>query len=195
MLETIRLYRRRFHNLSYHGDRLNGSRRALLGAEDPIDLQRLLTVPGWVDDRLYKCRVVYGERIQSIEFLEYSPRRIGSLRLVYCDDIDYSHKLADRGALDRLLERRNGCDEILIVKDGMVTDTSYSNIALTDGDAWITPRTPLLAGTKRRELIEAGAIEERDVPVTELRRYRALSLINAMNDLIDATIDMDKVLG
>jgi 4-amino-4-deoxychorismate lyase len=40
----------------------------------------------------------------------------------------------------------------------------------------------LLAGTARARLLEAGALEEREVPVTELERYQSVRLINAMLD-------------
>lgn len=63
-------------------------------------------------------------------------REIRSLRLVAADDeLDYHLKYADRSALARLLQRRDDCDEILIVRDGAITDTSYSNVAFsTDGN-------------------------------------------------------------
>jgi 4-amino-4-deoxychorismate lyase len=42
--------------------------------------------------------------------------------------------------LETIRTRRGACDEVLIVKDGCLTDTSYTNIALWDGHRWVLPR-------------------------------------------------------
>lgn len=193
LLETIRLCEKRFHNLSFHSDRLNRSRRQLFGSRDYLDLAEYLAVPREIDSGLYRCRVTSDRAIREVGFWPYTPKPIESLKLVIEDDLDYSHKYADREHLQRLLAMRENCDEVLIIKQGMVTDVTIGNVAMFDGEGWFTPRSPLLAGTMRQKLIEEEEIKERDIPVAELGRYQRLSIINAMLDLGRTVVDVDRI--
>ena len=47
------------------------------------------------------------------------------------------------------------------MKQGLLTDTSIANIALSDGTHWYTPAHPLLKGTKRAALLEEGILQEK----------------------------------
>ena len=116
-----------------------------------------------------KCRIVYGRSLSEISFAPYVPREIRSLRLVAADDeLDYHLKYADRSALARLLQRRDDCDEILIVRDGAITDTSYSNVAFFDGRKYVTPDTFLLNGTRRQYLLGTGVLTECRITPSDL---------------------------
>ncbi len=138
---------------------------------------------------LVKCRVVYGRRgVESVEFAPYEFRTIRNVAIVHDDTIEYSWKSTDRSRLNALLAA-SGCDEIVIVKNGMVTDTSSANIVLEDtSGALYTPCTPLLPGTKRASLLERGIIAEREVRVQDLRNAAKIYLINAMIDLEDGIL-------
>jgi len=72
------------------------------------------------------------------------------------------------------------CDEILIIKQNLITDTSFSNITFFDGTRWITPSSPLLAGTMRSFLIQKQVIVEKEIRVTDLKDFEKARLINAM---------------
>ena len=50
-------------------------------------------------------------------------RMVSSLRPVASDTIDYSYKSTNREELNDLFARRGKADDILIVKDGYLTDT------------------------------------------------------------------------
>lgn len=132
---------------------------------------------------LYKARVVYG--VQGVETIEYAPykmKEIHSLKVVKNDDIDYTYKSTDRSQLNALAAQKGDCDEIIIVKNGLLTDTSFTNLALYDGSSWLTPKHPLLHGTKRAQLLEAGIIREADLTLEDLKRAQKVSLFNAMID-------------
>jgi len=131
---------------------------------------------------LVRCRVLYVQSIEVVEFFPYQPRRINSLKLVYDDSIDYSLKYNNRDTLNRLVQMKGNCDEILIVKNGYITDTSYTNICFYDGTHWHTPSAPLLKGTKREQLIEKGIIIEAEIKPDDLLKYSNAMLINAMLD-------------
>ena len=108
-----------------------------------------------------RCRFIYNAQgIQHIEIVRTARRIIGSLQLVDADDFDYSHKFADRSRFD-LLSKNIEADDILIVKNGFLTDTTYANIVFKDKtEHWFTPSTPLLAGTKRAQLLAENKIEK-----------------------------------
>jgi len=105
---------------------------------------------------------------------------VHSLRLVRDDNIDYRFKYADRRRLQVLFARRGDCDDVLIVKRGLLTDTSYCNIAVYDGLQWWTPDAPLLPGTARQRLLDKGLIREKRIRVEDLPLFKRIRLINAM---------------
>ena len=96
------------------------------------------------------------------------------------ENIDYTYKSTDREALNRLFACRGERDDILIVRRGLLTDTSIANIALFDGKDWFTPKLPLLRGTCRTALIDNGIIKEKDIRPEELSSYSFVRLFNAM---------------
>ena len=131
-----------------------------------------------------KCRIVYHESIREISFERYIPKLITSLKLVEAS-LDYSFKLADRSSLNDLLLQKGTCDEILITRNGFITDTSYSNVVLSRGEQFFTPENPLLNGTKRQKLLREGFIMEKAIHRDSLRDYDRIYLINAMLDIED----------
>lgn len=134
-----------------------------------------------------KCRIVYSDTIHEIEFSTYTLRTIRRIAIVANNDIDYKFKYLDRSCFSDLQRNNSGFDEIIIIKDGFVTDTSYSNVVFEDECGGLfTPTTTLLNGTKRRQLIDLGKIEEREIKERDIWKYSKLYLINAMIDLEDA---------
>ena len=194
LLETIKLERREFHNLSYHNARLNKSREELFGVTEPIDLDDELRMPEDLGAERFKCRVLYAKSIKKVEFQPYEPKLITSLKLVNGDALDYGHKYADRSALGELLLQKGLCNDILIVKDGKVTDSSYANVALYKNGIWYTPVSYLLPGTKRQQLIDSGRLHPVDIRLIDLSGYERLSLINAMLELDEISIPVTSIV-
>lgn len=180
LFETIRLEDGKFHNLEFHNQRFNSSRKILFGSTRPIHLEEFLDIPAGYEKGLFKCRVTYSEKIDTILFEPYVRRPVASLQLVEDNLISYSHKFTDRTNLSRLYEKRHHSDDILIVKNGFLTDTSFSNIIFRLGMTWVTPAQPLLCGTMRAKLIHCKAIKPENIPVSKLSKYEAACLINAM---------------
>lgn len=145
---------------------------------------------------LYKARVVYGAQgVEAIEYAPYKMKEIHSLKVVEDNNIDYTYKSTDRSALNALVAQKGDCDEIIIVKNGLITDTSFTNLALFDGNNWLTPKHPLLHGTKRAQLLEAGIIEEAELTLEDLRKAEKVSLFNAMIDFGELVIGIRRVIG
>ncbi len=183
LFEVIKVQNRQLQNIEYHNDRLNRSRSDVFGIKEPIYLEKIIKIPANLDNQIYKCRVIYSDKIEKIEFEPYQPRKINSLKIVTHDTIDYSVKYYDRKIINELYKQRGDCDDILIIKNGFVTDTSYANIVFWDGKNWITPTTPLLPGTKRKKLIEEKRITEKEIKVSDLQSFEKARIINAMIDL------------
>jgi len=188
LVETIKISDGIFFNIDYHNDRFNRSRKELFGTGISLDLRNSLEIPAYAMKGLFKCRIEYNEHIRSIEFKPYQIASVRTLRMVEAGDLEYNYKYIDREGIRKLMEQKYECDDILIVKEGRVTDTSYANIVVRGREnIWYTPSTYLLAGTKRAYLLDKGIIREREITPASLRKFRELRLINSMIDLNDTT--------
>ncbi len=185
LLEAIKVKNRILQNIEYHNERLNRTRHKLFGKKDFIDLGEIIKIPEDLPPGIFKCRIVYDIEILSIEFQLYNPKPIRRLKIVECNDIDYEYKYADRTLLNKLLKEKGNADDILIVKNGFITDTSFSNIIFFDGQKWVTPSTPLLKGTKREKLLNEGKIFEIPIMKSDLKKFHYAKVINAMLDMED----------
>lgn len=181
-IETIRLVDGQLSNLFYHNERLNRTRFACFGETMTWDLNELIGIPSDVREGVYKCRVTYGKTVEKIEFEPYQPRTVKTLRMVEDNTISYDFKFQDRSSLQRLFEKRENADDVLIVKDGLITDSSYANVVFWNGSQWLTPDFPLLKGTKRTQLLEDRIIGEERIWVKDVANFTHARLINAMLD-------------
>jgi 4-amino-4-deoxychorismate lyase len=179
LFETIKIVEGEPQNISLHDERLNRSRRILYGLDDLLRLSEYIRVPDQYNKGMARCRVVYGEAFSSIEFSSYSPAGIQTLRLVESDKLIYDHKYLDRSCLAALIDKA-AADDILIVRNGCITDASYANIVFTDGRRHVTPDTPLLPGTMRDLLLRNEVIREERITVDDLPKFTHFRLINAM---------------
>ncbi len=189
-IETIRIEDGKVYNLDYHIERFNRTRAAFWKGSIPIDLRALVSPQSLAG--IYKCRVVYGREIEEITYVPYQMRDVSSLRLVVADTVGYTYKSTNREKLNALYAQRKMADDILIVKEGCLTDTSIANIALYDGHTWFTPARPLLRGTKRAELLDRKLIVEKDIPQISLKDYSHIMLFNAMIDWERVTLPINE---
>lgn len=180
LFETIKIDRGVPLRLEWHQRRMDYAFHVLLGSNNPLQLKELLKVPDTFGEGLVKCRFLYSREDFEIQFLAHTPRQVTSLKLVYCDTIDYSHKYSNRSMLEDLSGQKGEADDILIVRDGLITDTSFSNIVFFDGASWLTPEEPLLEGTARNRLIAEGKISAARIRMEDLIQFQAFRLINAM---------------
>jgi len=181
--ESIKIINKQVQNIFYHNLRFNRTRKEWFGIEKNTDLEEIISVPPEMSTSLVKCRIFYGQQIEGIEFEVYKPRSIATLKLIEDNDIDYSFKYANRISINRLFDQRGNCDDVLIIKNGMITDTSSANVAFWDGSQWLTPANPLLKGTKRQYYVDKKIIQEEAINLMDIYHFEYLTLINAMNDL------------
>ncbi|MFT7003113.1 MAG: 4-amino-4-deoxychorismate lyase [Sulfurimonas sp.] len=131
---------------------------------------------------LYRCRLTYDSKNIEVSYYKYKKREINSLKLIYDDKISYSKKTSNRDAIDKLFDMKEACDDILIIKDNLVCDTSIANVAFYSDGLWFTPLKPLLKGTTRQRLLDNKIIIEKDIRVEEIENYSKMALMNAMID-------------
>jgi 4-amino-4-deoxychorismate lyase len=193
LIETIKIVDGQMQNAVYHNRRFNRARKELFACKDDINIVEQLKLQSEALIGIHKCTIAYNEAIVDIKVQPYTIRKIESLKLIVGTTIDYSYKYADREQLNELSAKRGDCDEILIIKNDLITDTSFSNIVFYDGEKWITPNKPLLEGTKREKLIGQGFIEEAEIKVPDLKKYSKACLINAMLELGDTVVDCKNI--
>lgn len=181
LLETIKIKDGKFCNIEFHHARFNKTRADLFGIQDFTDLNESISISGTPASGIYKCRIIYDREIRSVKILPYQIKMINTIKAVQNDQIDYSYKYFDRTIFDKML-KESGSDEILIIKKGKITDTSFSNIVFSDGKNWVTPAMPLLNGTKRSYLLQTGRINSDEINLNDLKFFKYFRLINAMLD-------------
>lgn len=182
LFESIRLEHGELQQLKLHEARMQRSRKELWNLTDPIRLGEIV-IPGDFKRGIFKCRIIYKDSIESVEFLPYGIRKLKSLKLVTADTLEYNHKYLDRTPIQEILLQNIDYDDVVIVKNGFVTDSSYSNLAFFDGRRWITPASPLLHGIRRQYLLDHDMIVEMDIRPENLGNFSEVSFINAMMDL------------
>lgn len=177
-LETIKAVDGKIFNIFYHQKRYESVLNSF-GIQKYENLLEYLNPP---QKGLYRCRVVYSFDTISVTYHLYKKRDIQTLKLVYDDNIKYDLKLENRERLNDLFQQKNNCNDILIVKNRLITDTTIANIAFFKNGIWFTPKEPLLKGTTRARLLDEGKIVEKSIRVTDIFNYTQVALLNAMID-------------
>lgn len=180
LIESIKLKDGAFFRLPYHQARFDRGLAQCCADRSSLDLQSLLERSDYPRHGLYKCRLLFGAEGVSLEFQPYVMRNVRTLALMEVDWPTRDYKSADRQHYDAAFAARGEADDVLFVRNGLLTDTSYANIAVFDGQQWKTPRMPLLFGTQRAFLLEKGLITEADIPVEFLNESPRIRLFNAM---------------
>ncbi len=181
--EAIKLKDGILYNLAYHQRRVDRTLQYFYGTA--IDLSVLQhRIPADKQTGLYKCRVVYGDRLLVVECIPYSFRKISNVCIVRDNEIEYGYKFADRSRLNALLER-SGCDEMILVKNNRVADSSAANLVFMSDAGLFTPEHCLLPGTKRQYLLDKGIIRTKDIRLEDITSFNRVFFINALIDLED----------
>jgi 4-amino-4-deoxychorismate lyase len=180
LLESIRIEDGRVMNPGYHIERM---KRSVVEAGFHLTSSfpgEFITSSSIPPHGIHKCRVLYNSSIISTEISRYERKEIRTLMIVEAPRPRYALKYADRSEIDALFAQRGECDDILIVSDGVITDTSYCNVAFEKDGRWFTPASPLLKGTMRQFLLDSGVLAEEEILLSELRSYGQVRLFNAM---------------
>lgn len=178
-IESIRIENRQPSLLHLHQERMNRTFESF-GKVNPISLVRLagqLSVPS---DEVYKWRVVYDtEGVQSNELIKYTITPILTFELVEAKNLNYHFKYEDRYDFGKL-KSGSAANEVIITQNGLITDTTFSNLIFLRAGEWFTPGTFLLNGVMRQHLLKTGKIKEVRIGVGDLKEYSAFLIINAL---------------
>jgi 4-amino-4-deoxychorismate lyase len=195
LIESLKIQDGQLFHIEYHQERMSRSMKNLFNVAQPVDIAKAIEAANTPTEGLYKCRVIYSDKIHKVEFHPYQKRSVNSIKLVRDNEIEYDHKYEDRKRLNELFDLRGECDDIIIIKNGFVTDASSSNVALLKNGQWYTPSSYLLPGTKRANLIKNGNLVEKEISEDGLFTYEKVCLINAMVDLMEGMIPTEQVVS
>lgn len=179
-IETICYKDGQLQLIDLHNSRCNRTRNYFFGPMHNLQLELFISVPKNLQDTTVKCRVVYGKDVINIEYESYQIRPVKSLRLVTDNTIDYAFKYADRSKLSQLYQLRGQADDILIIKDGFITDTYYANIVLMKDGRWYSPQNPLLKGIRLESYLQENVVIPAHIRPGDLPFYSEARIINAM---------------
>ena len=175
--ETVKIENGEIKNAPFHNARLNHTIRQNFSLCANYDISDYITPPR--EQGIFRCKMIYDTEVHEVTLAPYQKKTYQSFRCIDAD-IDYPYKSTDRSAIDRLFAQRGECDDIIIVRDGLLTDTAIANIALFDGLHWYTPRTPLLEGTLRASLLADNSIKTKDLDRKSLQKCTKFAIMNAM---------------
>lgn len=194
LIESIKLLNGEFYNLFYHEQRMSRSLEMLCGSTEDFQLEKFLSQIAYPQKGLFKCRIVYDENSKEATFTPYAPQSVKRLKIVEHDRISYEFKFVDRKTINRLFDLRQQCDDVLIIRKGMVTDCSYSNIVFRKGNTWCTPWSALLKGTMRQKLLEQNSIQAEEIMKKDIRSFDACKIINAMLEFDSEEIPVSNIV-
>lgn len=191
-IETIKVQDGVLCNLKYHILRSAYTISSFYGIKKIIPFEDIFhsISGGRVLDigEIYKFRVIYSDDVISASIENYEMRDSLTLKVVGCNEIDYSYKYENRRALEALRKKRENCDDILIVKNGFVTDTSFGNIVYEDGGILYTPKSCLLKGTMRQKLLDEKRVIEKDLMITDTPEFKTYYMINSMVGILPVKV-------
>ncbi len=180
LIESIKVEAGSVQRIQFHSQRFNQAKKALFADNEFTDLGRVIQIPENMSPGVFKLRILFDGKNFEQELIPYTPKNVSTLKLIYDDQAAYPYKTENRQALDEAYALRGEADDIILVKDSLLTDSFSANLLLFDGTRWFTPSTPLLKGTQRAWLLQNGMIEEARISVDDLNHFSSLKLINAM---------------
>ena len=182
---TIKIQNGNVLNLDFHIKRAQNS----VLNELKFDFAKILKLKS---DGIYRAKVIYDQNgeLVSVEYFPYKMRDFYEFKLINIS-FSYDKKYLDRSHIEKA---KNGFDEIIMMKNSLITDTSIANLAIFDESLglWLTPKTPLLKGTSRQRLLQNGFLTPKDISKNELLNAKKIALMNAMIGFVE--LDKFKII-
>jgi 4-amino-4-deoxychorismate lyase len=194
-IESIKVEDQEIFLLEFHQKRVDHT-FAHFGKEGSLDLAKIYKHLEHDEDGLFKLRIVYDldKKIRT-QMIPYAIPEIQDFQLVENNTYDYSFKFEDRKELEKM-KMKSRAEEIIIIKNNHITDTSYSNLLFLKGKDWYTPSTYLLNGVQRQHLLKTKKIKETEINIQNIKQFSHFQIINAMNDFSENFIyPIDKIIN
>lgn len=183
-IETIKIENGELQHLDLHLQRIQRTCREFFGStKDLHTLRHDFRVAVREKDSIQKLTIHYDLETHHVISQPYYVKKIKQLYLVANETLNYHLKHANRKIFNEYSTQAGPEGDVLIIQQGRLTDATYANLALWNGFEWHTPSRPLLKGIKRQHLLESRRIKEKDILLTDLKKYKKISLINAMLEL------------
>jgi len=169
-IETLLIKNGKIQNLKYHLKRMKKTAKYFKF--------QILNSKLQVKNGDWRVRVTYNQfGIQNIEYFPIKERSFKKFKLI---DINFNYQFKYKKRNKFLELNYENCDEIILIKNNLITDTAISNIAFFTGNEWLTPKYPLLKGTKRQKLLEKGFLKEANIHKGDLKYFKKIAMINAI---------------
>lgn len=187
LFETVAVERGEILNLDYHQMRYEQALHQYYGRKVlPFNLQEILQKSTALltlkrSEPLIRCRIDYNDQDYRLQCFAYQRKVFRSFQPVICDHINYGLKFSDRRIFAELLRQKGKHDEIIIIKQGLVTDCTIGNLLFRKNQQWFTPEAPLLNGTQRAKLLAEKRIQTLNIKRQDIAQFDEIRLINAMN--------------
>jgi 4-amino-4-deoxychorismate lyase len=180
LFESIRITNNEVPLLEYHQERVDRSIREFLKTNTSISLNDCLKSRPRTG--LYKARLTYSSKKHQVTYIPYIPKVIKRVGLFIIDkNVQYNYKLEDRSFLNGTEQFMTRFEDLLLVQNNLLTDSTYCNLALEKNGIWYTPKNPLLKGTERQRQLDNGKLNIEDIYIDEIQYFNHLKLFNAMN--------------
>ena len=180
-IESIKVEDQEIFLLEFHQKRVDNT-FAHFGKEGSVDLAKIYKHLEHDEDGLFKLRIDYDlDKKVRTQMMPYAIPELQDFQLVENNSFDYSFKSEDRKELEKM-KMKSKAEEIIIVKNNHITDTSYSNLLFKKGKDWFTPSTYLLNGVQRQHLLKNKKIKETEITLQNLKEFSHFQMINALND-------------
>lgn len=176
-IETVLVKNGKIQNLNYHLKRMKKTAKffkwKMKNEKWKIENEELK-----IDNA--RVRITYSyEGIRNIEIFPLKKRTFKKFKLVKIN-YNYNFKYKNRKKFSILHSQFPEFDEFILIKNNLITDTTISNLAFFTGNEWITPKYPLLKGTKKEELLKKGFLKEENIHIYDLPYFKKMAMINAI---------------
>ena len=194
-IESIKIEDQEAFLLDLHQKRVNDA-LSYFGNDSSIDLKKIIKDLDIDEDGFFKLRIVYDlNKNFRTQLITYAVSEISTFQLIENNTFDYSFKFEDRKELEKM-KLHAKAEEIIIVKNNHITDTSFSNLLFLKDKHWYTPSTYLLNGVQRQDLLKRKKIKEAEITLNNIKTFTHFQIINALNDFDDMFIyPIEKIIN
>ena len=180
-IETLYVKNGNILNLNYHLDRIKKTAKHFKWKTDISEKLKIKSEKLKIKSEKLRIRIIYDQwDIKKIEYFPIKQREFKRFKTININNFDYSFKYKNRQFFTFNFTLYAQFDEFILLKNNLVTDTTISNLAFFTGNEWLTPKYPLLKGTKREELIKKGFLKEANIHKSDLRYFKKIAMINAI---------------
>ncbi len=182
-IESIRIENGEVYRVDLHQERIDRTYNHFF-QRDGFKLESILQQIQLNEiKRRTKLRIVYGLQNQTFELKPYEVPCFEELLIKEDPNLAYPFKFLDRKSIEQLGNTLNTKQGLLISKNQLITDGSFYNVAFYHKEKkWVTPSTPLLNGTHRKDLLLRNKIKQEKIHINTLHTFEKVMLFNSMLD-------------